>query len=103
MPLFSESPRPAESRMPTEETVVHREFKPYSELTPVEEAIARCTAYAAGQDYCWFRMSFAKIGDVKPSWVVWFEHAGHRAPIDHTEGSATLLEALQKLIAAVGI
>ena len=67
-------------------------------MSEVEELISKCVCYALSQDYCWFRMSFANIGQVEPSWVVWFERIGGVGLIDHTRGAKTLLEALQALV-----
>jgi hypothetical protein len=78
-----------------------------NEAEEAQELIMRCHRYALSRDYCWFRISFAKIGDAAPhTWVAWFEYAGlgnlnYRC--DHTQGSDTLLGALQKLTKAVGI
>ena len=76
-----------------------------NEAEDIQELIGRCHQYALTRDYCWFRISFLKIGDAMPhTWVAWFEYAGlgpYRC--DHTQGAETLLGALRKLTEAVGI
>jgi hypothetical protein len=62
--------------------------------------LQRCERYANSKDYCWFRISYAKIGGVYPGWVTWFEFIGDA--IEQTNGK-TLLEALKKLCDKVGI
>ncbi len=68
------------------------------ETMTLEMLLDKCSAHARLQTYCWFRISFAKIGAINPSWVAWFEELGYAENIDHTQGPATLREALEKLI-----
>lgn len=63
--------------------------------------LSKFVDYADSQQYCWFRLSYGKVGSRPGNWVAWFEYLSYSPDCDHTQGDATLLGALQKLDAAM--
>lgn len=42
-------------------------------MPTLEEMMLLAEDYALNQSYCWFRVTFAKIGAVTPMYTCWFE------------------------------
>lgn len=65
----------------------------------LEMLITLAVNYAKRQQYCWFRFTYSKIGDVKPVWMVWFENiAGVTHRVSDDNDLKTALEKLLKLV-----
>lgn len=69
----------------------------------LEQLIERCRTYADSKPYCWFRTSYAKVGEVEPQWMVWFETSINlwAGPLQEGCSALTLIEALEKLVALI--
>ena len=64
----------------------------------IDAIITQCQAFAAVQEYLWFRMSYVNLGGAG-QWVVWFESLG--GPVGQSFSDSNLMAALSKLAATI--
>ena len=60
-------------------------------MTPIQF----CEDYARSQQYCWFRITFAKIGQFTPGWIAWFEGLGQPGEPDFTQCARSMNSAVK--------